>query len=74
MDANEKKLVQLRTKLEFYQKLGKKTEKVLTTELELEDWAQEVHIKKDQLEKQLESHKLEMSLPDSEWYEDEKPY
>lgn len=74
MDANEKKLVQLRTKLEFYQKLSGKIEKVLTTELEIEDWAQEVYLKKNQLEEELEAHKMEMDLPDEEWGVDEKPY
>jgi len=71
MNQNEKKLVQLRTKLKFYQKLSRKIEKVLTTELEIEDWAQEVHLKNGELEATLEKHKLDMSLPDSEWYEDE---
>ena len=34
MEANRKKLIQLRTKLEFYKKLDKKIEKVMNAELE----------------------------------------
>ena len=67
MDLNRKKLVQLRTKLEFYKKLDKKIEKVLNAELDLQDWADEVYRKSIGLENELSDLKCEMDLPDSEW-------
>jgi hypothetical protein len=70
----DKKLVQLRTKLEFYQKLSKKLEKVLNAEIEIEDWAQEVYLKNRTIEKELEDYKMELDLPDEEWGVDENPY
>ena len=71
MDANRKKLIQLRTKLEFYKKLDKKLEKVLNAELEIEDWSSEVYGKISRLETELDDLKMEMDLPDEEWDEDE---
>jgi hypothetical protein len=71
MDLNIKKLVQLRTKLEFYKKLDKKIEKVMNAELDLQDWAEEVSRKNIGLENELSDLKCEMDLPDSEWDEDE---
>ena len=71
MDANRKKLIQLRTKLEFYKKLDKKLEQVLNAELEIEDWSSEVYNKLSWLENELDDLKMEMDLPDEEWDEDE---
>lgn len=71
MDANRKKLIQLRTKLEFYKKLDKKLEQVLNAELEIEDWSGEVYSKISRLETELDDLKMEMDLPDAEWDEDE---
>lgn len=71
MDANIKKLIQLRTKLEFYKKLDKKLEQVLNAELEIEDWSSEVYNKLSRLESELDDLKMEMDLPDEEWDEDE---
>jgi len=71
MDANRKKLIQLRTKLEFYKKLDKKLEQVLNAELEIEDWSEEVYSKISRLETELDDLKMEMDLSDAEWDEDE---
>jgi hypothetical protein len=71
MEANRKKLIQLRTKLEFYKKLDKKLEQVLNAELEIEDWSSEVYNKVSRLENELDDLKMEMDLPDEEWDEDE---
>jgi len=71
MDANRKKLIQLRTKLEFYKKLDMKLEQVLNAELEIEDWSSEVYNKLSRLENELVDLKMEMDLPDEEWDEDE---
>jgi len=71
MDLNRKKLIQLRTKLEFYKKLYKKIEKVLNAKLDLQDWAEEVYRKKIGLENELSDLKCEMDLSDNEWDEDE---
>ena len=71
MDTNRKKLIQLRTKLEFYKKLDKKLEQVLNAELEIEDWSSEVYNKLSGLENELDDLKMEMDLPDEEWDEDE---
>ena len=72
MDANRKKLIQLRTKLEVYKKLDKKLEQVLNAELEIEDWSSEVYNKLSRLENELDDLKMEMDLPDEEWDEDEE--
>ena len=71
MEANRKKLIQLRTKLEFYKKLDKKIEKVMNAELELDEWANEVYSKISQMENELFDLKCEMDLSDEEWDEDE---
>ena len=71
MEVNRKKLIQLRTKLEFYKKLDKKLEQVLNAELEIEDWSSEVYGKISRLETELDDLKIEMDLPDAEWDEDE---
>jgi hypothetical protein len=71
MDENSKKLIQLRTKLEFYKKLDGKLQKVLNSELEIEDWSDEVYNKISTLEDELDSLKMEMDLSDNEWDEDE---
>jgi hypothetical protein len=71
MDENSKKLIQLRTKLEFYKKLEQKMNQVFQAELELEDWSDEVYLKISRLETELEDLKMEMDLPDEKWYEDE---
>jgi hypothetical protein len=72
MDENRKKLIQIRTKLEFYKKLDKKIEKVLNAELEIQDWSEEVYRKISGLETELDDLKMEMDLPDKEWNEDEE--
>ena len=71
MEENRKKLIQLRTKLEFYKKLDKKLEQVLNAELEIEDWSSEVYSKISRLETELDDLKMEIDLPDAEWDEDE---
>ena len=71
MEENRKKLIQLRTKLEFYKKLDKKLEQVLNAELDIEDWSSEVYSKISRLENELDDLKIEMDLPDAEWDEDE---
>jgi hypothetical protein len=71
MEANDKKLIQLRTKLEFYKKLEQKMNQVFQAELELEEWSDEVYLKISRLETELEDLKMEMDLPDEKWYEDE---
>lgn len=71
MNENRKKLIQLRTKLEFYKKLDKKIEKVLNSELVIEDWSEEVYSEISSLENELDDLKQEMNLPDEEWDEDE---
>jgi hypothetical protein len=71
MEDNRKKLIQLRTKLEFYKKLDKKLEQVLNAELEIEDWGNEVYSKISRLETELDDLKMKMDLPDAEWDEDE---
>ena len=71
MDANRKKLIQLRTKFEFYNKLDKKLEQVLNAELEIEDWSSEVYSKISRIETEIDDLKIEMDLPDEEWDEDE---
>lgn len=71
MEANRKKLIQLRTKLEFYKKLDKKIEKVMNTEIELDEWANEVYGKISQMENELSDLKCEMDLSDEEWDENE---
>jgi hypothetical protein len=71
MEENRKKLIQLRTKLEFYKKLDKKLEQVLNAELEIEDWSSEVYGKISRLETELDDLKMQMDLPDAEWDEDE---
>lgn len=69
MEANRKKLIQLRTKLEFYKKLDNKLQQVLNVELEIEDWSDEVYNKISKLESELDDLKMEMDLPDEEWDE-----
>jgi hypothetical protein len=71
MEANRKKLIQLRTKFEFYRKLDKKIDKVLNGELDIEDWSREVYEKIRKLDVELSDLKIEMDLPDEEWNEDE---
>ena len=58
MEVNRKKLIQLRTKLEFYKKLDKKLEQVLNAELEIEDWSSEVYGKISRLETELDDLKI----------------
>jgi len=69
--ANEKKLIQLRTKLEFYKKLDKKLDKILNAEIEIEDYGNEIYGKIQRLETELTDLKWEMLLPDDRWDEDE---
>lgn len=71
MEANKKKLIQLRTKLVFYKKMDKKIEKVMNAELELDDWSNEVYGKISRMENELSDLKCEMDLSDEEWDEDE---
>lgn len=71
MEAKEKNLIQLRTKLEFYKKLDKKIEKVMNAELELDEWANEVYSKISIMENELSDLKCEMDLSDDKWDEDE---
>ena len=72
MDENKKRLIQLRTKLEFYKKLDKKIDKVLDAKLELEDWSNEVYNEVSKIEDELLDLKIEMDLSDDEWEEGEE--
>lgn len=71
MYSNTKKLIQLRTKLEFYKKLEKKINKVFNDELDLEHWLIEVEEKIKKIDIELDDLKLEMNLSDEQWDEDE---
>jgi hypothetical protein len=71
MEDNVKKLIQLRTKLEFYKKLDNKINKVLNGELDIVDWGSEVYSKVSIIESELIDLKMEMDLPDDKWSEDE---
>ena len=71
MESNEKKLIQLRTKLEFYKKLDKKIGNVLSCDLDLDNWQNTVYHKISKLESELTDLKIEMDLSDERWDEDE---
>ena len=71
MENNRKKLIQLRTKLEFYKKLDSKIDSILNAELDLEDYSEKIYLKLQKLENELEDYKMEIDLPDDEWDEDE---
>ena len=68
---DKKKLIQLRTKLEFYKKLDKKIDLILNADLDIEDYSNQVYGKLQKIENELEDHKMKIDLPDSEWNEDE---
>lgn len=72
MNINKKKLIQLRTKIEFYKDLDKKIQQVMNIELELDDWSNEVYHTISMLETELNDLKIEMDLSDEEWDEYEK--
>lgn len=69
--TDEKKLIQLRTKLNFYKKLEKKIDSVMEGDLEIDDWSTEVYNKNRIIETELEDLKLEMNLTDDQWDQDE---
>jgi len=69
--ANKKKLIQLRTKLNFYHKLDKKLNQIMNSELEIDDYSTEVYTKISSLEVELHNLKIEMDLSDIEWDKDE---
>jgi hypothetical protein len=71
MEANRKKLIQLRTKIQLYKNLDNKIQKVLDAELDIEDWSSEVYCELSSLENELDNLKMEMDLSDEEWDEDE---
>ncbi len=71
MINNEKSLIQLRCKLEFYKKLNKKLDKILNAEIEIEDYSREIYGKIQRLETELIYLKCAMDLPDDRWDEDE---
>ncbi|GAB3177567.1 hypothetical protein [Telluribacter humicola] len=71
MDENQKKLVQLRTKLTFYRKLEKKIQKVQRGELSLDDWMKEVDLKIFGMEGELTDLMLDMNLSEEDWQEEE---
>jgi hypothetical protein len=71
MEDNRKKLIQLRTKLEFYKKLDAKITLIMNAKLDLEDYGLEIYNKVQKIESELNDYKMELDLPDSEWDEDE---
>jgi hypothetical protein len=71
MEENRKKLIQLRTKIQLYKNLDNNIQKVLDTELDIEDWSSEVYSELSSLENELDNLKVEMDLSDEEWDEDE---
>jgi len=71
MEDNRKKLIQLRTKLEFYKKLNTKITEIMDAKLDLEDFEQDVFSELQKTESELDDYKMEIDLPDSEWDEDE---
>jgi hypothetical protein len=64
ISKDQKKLIQLKTKLEFYKKLAKKIKLVLNDELDLDDWDNEVYHKVIDLEYEVEE--LEFNLNEEE--------
>jgi hypothetical protein len=64
ISENQKKLIQLKTKLEFYKKLAKKIKLVLNDELDLDDWDNEVYHKVIDLEYKVDE--LEFNLNEEE--------
>lgn len=71
MNENQKKLIELRVKVNFYKKLKDKIDSVMECELEIDDWSTEVYNKNRKLEAELDDLKVEMDLSDEEWVEDE---
>lgn len=71
MEQNEKKLIQLRVKLNFYKKLDKKIDEVRIGDLEVDDWGNQVYHKIKIMQTQLDDLKIEMNLSDEEYYQDE---
>ena len=65
--TDKEKLIVLKTKLDFYEKLENKIGKVLNLELELDDWSLEVYYKILHLESEIDDLKIKMDLPDEEW-------
>lgn len=62
MDEKQKQLIELQTKLEFYQKLDKKIDLVLNYELDLDDWSKEVYYKILRLENEITDLDLEIEI------------
>lgn len=54
MKDNKIKLTQLKTKLEFYEKLEKKLTKILNAELDVVDYAEEIDDKIESLKEAIE--------------------
>lgn len=70
MNENEKRLVEMRTKLKAYKEFDKQLEDILNAKIELEDVSNTTYSIISQLEDSLVDLKIEMNLPDKEW-EDE---
>lgn len=71
MDANQKKLIQLRVELNFYKKLEKKIDSIMAGELEIDDYSTSIFHKIRKKETELDDLKIEMNLSDDEWEQDE---
>lgn len=71
MDENKKKLIQLRSELKVYKKIDNKIGQVLHAKLELESFSEEVYNMISRLEEKLDNLKIDMDLPDEDWFEDE---
>jgi hypothetical protein len=61
ISKDQKKLIQLKTKLEFYKKLAKKIELVMNDELDLDDWDNDVYRKVIALREEVEELEDELN-------------
>ena len=61
VSKDQKKLIQLKTKLEFYKKLAKKIELVMNDELDLDDWDNDVYRKVIALREEVEELEDELN-------------
>ncbi len=72
MDANRKKLIQLRAKLSAYKNFEEVIDKVLNGTIEAEDLSGELYSEVRVIESELDDLKMEMNLDDDQWDEDEE--
>lgn len=60
MSDNEKKYIQIKTKLEFYKKLDRKIDLVIDTKFTIEELSNEVYAKIKDLEKEFNNLKIDL--------------